>query len=272
MVFAIGIAHRRGIAPSVAAALLFVLAAALPVAPVLIRNAVHYDAVSLTTQTGEHLAYWIVPLVTQRADGTPYQVTVERMRALVAQRMAARGLSANSDPFRVAAVKSEVAREELSRLPASALVKSWLEGMLVNLASPALILDPRARALPKPSFYDTPGRTLWEKAVAYLFADPGLYQVLLLAGLAGTLPFVLLSAIGSVLLLRTRFWAAIFAFGAAAYFLLVNGPVATPKYRLPIEPMLIVWSAIAMAWLARRWCAKSRPAASRATPSPTAQA
>ena len=26
-----------------------------------------------------------------------------------------------------------------------------------------------------------------------------------------------------------------------AYFVLINGPVASPKYRLPIEPILIIW-------------------------------
>ena len=36
-------------------------------------TSIHYGSFSLTAQTGDHLAFWIVPLVTQRADGTPYQ-------------------------------------------------------------------------------------------------------------------------------------------------------------------------------------------------------
>lgn len=252
VVFAVGIVHRRALAPSLIATLLFAAAAFLPATPVLIRNVVHYGAWSLSTQTGAHLAYWIVPLVTQRANGTPYQITVDQMKALVTQRMAARGLGAGSNPFAVAAIKSELAREQLARLPVSAFVRSWLEGMVVNLGAPALLLDPRARALPKPSFYNTPGRTLWEKVQAYLFDDPGLYQVLLLVGLAGTLPFVLLSAFGLALLRRMQLWGAMFALGTAFYFLMINGPVAAPKYRLPIEPLLIVCSAIPLAWIVGR--------------------
>jgi hypothetical protein len=34
-----------------------------------------------------------------------------------------------------------------------------------------------------------------------------------------------------------------------AYFLLISGPVATPKYRLPMEPVLIVLAAIPLARL-----------------------
>ena len=48
----------------------------------LIRNIIQYGSFELVTQTGDHLAFWIVPLVAQRADGTPYDVTVARMQAL----------------------------------------------------------------------------------------------------------------------------------------------------------------------------------------------
>ena len=108
------------------------------------------------------------------------------------------------------------------------------------------------RALPKPSFYNTPGASLWQKARAYLFDDPGRYQLLLILGLIAMVPFVVLEAIGFVMLARASPWAAVFAGGVIAYFLLLNGPVATPKYRLPIEPVLIVLAAIPLAWMAQR--------------------
>ena len=231
----------------------------------LLRDVIHYGSFSLTTQTGHHLADWIVPLVTERADGTPYQNTVDRMEALYAQRAQAilcaprklecgaeHDLNGQTNPFQRAAVKSEVAREAMARLPLSAYAKAWLEGMVVNLASPALLIDPRVRALPKPSFYNTPGASLWEKTRAYLFDDPAAYQVLLIVGLVAMLPILMLEAAGFVMLARTLPWAAVFAGGVLAYFLVLNGPVATPKYRLPMEPVLIVLAAIPLARLAER--------------------
>src|SRR5262249_47055598 len=90
LVFALALAHGRGFVRALAVAMLFSLAAAPPISPVLLRNAVHYGSASLTSQTGEHLAFWIVPLVTERADGTPYQTSVERMEASVQQRLSSR--------------------------------------------------------------------------------------------------------------------------------------------------------------------------------------
>jgi hypothetical protein len=250
VVFVASMTHRRGLGPALAAAVLFTIGAAAPIAPVLARNVIHYGSFALTSQTGDHLAFWIVPLVAQRADGTPYQDSVDRMEALYRQRLAQRG--SETDPFRVAALKTELAREEMSRLPLSAFVKAWLEGTVVNLGAPALLDDPRVRALPKPSFYNTPGASLWQKTHTYLFHDPGRFQLLLVAGLVAMLPFLALELIGFLVWARTRPWAALFGAGVVGYFLLVNGPVASPKYRLPMEPVLIVLAVIPLAWLVER--------------------
>jgi hypothetical protein len=246
IVFVIALVRRWNVGPALAAALLFALAAA-PIAPVLARNAVRYHSLDVTSQTGDYLALWIVPLVTERADGTPYQATFDRMDALYRQQA-----GTESNPFRRSAIASGLAWQAMARLPPAALAKAWLEGAVVNLTAPALLADPRVRALPKPSFYNTPGAGLWQKARAYLFDDPGRYQLLLILGLIAMVPFLVLEAIGFAMLARTLPWAAVFAGGVIAYFLLLNGPVATPKYRLPIEPVLIVLAAIPLAWIAER--------------------
>jgi len=252
VVLVVALRARRRLAPALLATALFVAAVVAPVAPVWLRNWVHYASPSLTAQTGDHLAFWIVPLVKERADGTPYQTTVDRMEARYRQALAERDANAQSNPFVLAAIKAEVAREEIARLPLKAFAAAWLEGMVVNLGAPALLGDPRVRALPKPSFYNTPGAGLWQKARAYLFDDPGRYQLLLVAGLIAMVPMLALEAIGFVMLARRLPWAAVFAGGVIAYFLLVNGPVATPKYRLPMEPVLIVLAAIPLARLTER--------------------
>ena len=252
LIFAAAVIRWRSSARALVAVIAFAVAATVPIAPVLLRNAIQYGSFSVVSQTGEHLAFWIVPLVAQRADGTPYETTVARMQELYRKRLAERGLNEDSNPFLLASVKSELAREEMARLPLAAYVKSWLEGMAVNLAAPALLADPRVRALPKPSFYNTPGVSLWERARIYFLKDPGLYQVLLAAGLAAMLPFLLLEAAGFVLLARRRPMAALLAAGVLIYFFLLSGPVATPKYRMPMEPVLIVLAAIALAAFAER--------------------
>ena len=62
------------------------------------------------------------------------------------------------------------------------------------------------------------------------------------------------------MLARTLPWAAVFAGGLLAYFLLLSGPVAAPKYRLPMKPVLIVLAALPLARLVQRSCRNPAPA------------
>ena len=236
--------HGRRMLASVIATTLFTAGIALPIAPLMLRNVTLYGSWHLMSQTGE-LAFWFVPLVTERAYGVPFQQTLDRLRAEYAARAAASSLNENSNPFRLDDLKIELAREAMAKLPLKASFAVWLEGMVVNLASPAIILDPRVRELPKPSFYNTPGQTLSGKARNYIFDNPGLYQSLLVLGLLSMLPFLILQAVGLVLLYRIYPWAAVCALGILVYFLIINGPVANSKYRLPMEPVLIILTAIA---------------------------
>src|SRR5262249_56296710 len=103
-----------------------------PMAPGLVRNAIRYDSLSVTSQTGDYLALWIVPLVTERADGTPYQTTFDRMDARYRQQA-----GAEPNPFRRSDIASGLAWQEMARLPPAALATAWLEGLVVDPGAPA---------------------------------------------------------------------------------------------------------------------------------------
>src|SRR5262249_57095274 len=98
---------------------------------------------------------------------------------------------AGPNPFRRSDIASGLAWQEMARLPPAALAKGWLEGMVVNLAAPALLADPRVRALPKPSFYNTPGASLWQKARGHPFHEPRRPQLRPILGPRALLPLLL---------------------------------------------------------------------------------
>jgi hypothetical protein len=249
--FIVARVQRRPVAAAFAAASLFALGVVAPITPVLARNLIYYRTLSLTSQTGDHFAFWIAPLAIQRANGTPYRDSIDRILALYRHETDQDSTLADN-PFRRAAVLSRIAREVLADVPRLAIAEAWVEGMLVNFAAPALLDDPRVRALPKPSYYGTPGATLWQKARVYLFDAPGLFQLLMLSGLSCMLLFLALESVGFVMLAQQWPWAAALCAGVLAYFVLLNGPVIGPKYRLPMEPILIVLAAIPLARVAER--------------------
>ena len=150
----------------------------------------------------------------------------------------------------------EVGKEASSGLPVSAFAKSWLFGAAINLGSPAILLSPPILQMPRTGFYSTPGASPFAKVVNFMFhSDNAYYAWALLLGLGGV---VLVRAIQ---ILGLREWivgkdssTVLILFGLwAVYILAVNGPVASPKYRLPLEPLLMVLTGAGMVAVQDRW-------------------
>lgn len=262
IVAAVGVVlyHRKGWPAAAFAAAAVAVTATLPATPLLHRNVTEFDTWSLTSQSGTHLLYWVVPL--SRGDGRSHTEAAAALESAFRARLAARGLAQDSlGPFAESRQQRELAMEELAKIPATRLIAAWLEGAALNLGSPALLQDARLRALPRPSFYETAGDTLWQRVAAYLGAGSGAFQAALVIAVGGAVAVSLLQAYGFVRLARDGPWIALFAGLWLLYVLVVSGPVAAPKYRLPLEPVLIPLTAIAVVDLWRRLRARASVAA-----------
>jgi hypothetical protein len=212
---------------------------ALSIAPVLWRNVSQYGGWGLTPQSGIHLAYWIVPLVQEARDGTPWPIGYERMRKEMEQRYP----SESDNPFEQSRRFEALAREKLAELGPFAIAKAWIFGAAINLGSPAVTLSPIVSSLPRTGFYATPGTSMPNKIFNFLFhSDNAIYAWTLILGIAGLVVMRLIQLVGlSTLIGEANNLAILLLFFFWILFILaVSGPVASPKYRLPIEPVLMV--------------------------------
>ncbi len=265
VVFLIALKHGRGLRIAAIAAVLFAVGAVLPITPVLYRNITTFDTFALSTQGGGHALQWVYPRVRRAADGTPLKQTQREIDQLLAERRAALGAAYDSDnPFSSSRLQMGLARELLAEMPLSAFLRTWAQGIAVNLGAPAIAVDPRVRALRRTGFSETSGDGLLSRLARFLRHEPLGYTLLVSAGLVGS-AIALAFQMGGLALLAARLpWAALFATLYLAYFLLINGPIGSPKYRLPMEPVLIVLQSYVMAhlisWLRRRRAKRPRPA------------
>ncbi len=227
-------------------------------APILARNISHYGSAQLTSQGGAYSLLWLAPLVLESADGTPHAEGARRMQARYEREI---GGVEPDNPFVRSALMSATARRAFAELGAGAAVKAWLIGGAINLFSPAMILSPPVSSLPRTGFYDMAGDNKLEKLSAFLLRNdnPTYAWVLivsflaLLAVRAGQL-FGLGRGLLSQTSRETRIILVLMLLWTA-YILLVNGPIASPKYRLPIEPFSAICAGFAyLAW--RDWISR----------------
>jgi 4-amino-4-deoxy-L-arabinose transferase-like glycosyltransferase len=246
----VAVIRRRPFASSVRQLAAAAVVAGLLISPLLARNVIHYGAWSLTAQTGTHSAFWIVPLVRQAKDGTPWEKGAEEMQRRELSTAAAR----STNPFQESRRRSELAREAMAELGMAAAAKAWIFGAAVNLGSPAVTLSPPVMNLPRIGFYATPGDTPLEKIGNFLFrSSNAIYAWIVLAGIAGLAAIRLVQLIGFFAVLRRpEHWPILLLLSSwIVYVLLVNGPVASPKYRLPIEAPLMVFTGAGFVSLSR---------------------
>jgi 4-amino-4-deoxy-L-arabinose transferase-like glycosyltransferase len=250
------VVQRENLRQQIAQMLMAGVVAGLCVGSISVRNEVQHGSWSLTPETGYHVFGWVVPLVQEAEDGTPWQRTydrlAERRRALYPQ--GGTGTFDESEQFMA------IAKEEMAKLHVASFVKAWAFGAVINLSSPAIILSPPIQTIPRAGFYDTTGKTLFEKVWNFLFHSAGaIYSCALYLGVLGVAVIRLVQLRGAVAIsMETRNIAIGLLFlGWIVFILLVNGPIASPKYRLPIEPVLMTLTGAGW-WALRQKMAKRR--------------
>ncbi|MBT5659031.1 MAG: hypothetical protein HOJ02_02630 [Rhodospirillaceae bacterium] len=255
LTFAVPLIQRKPLKTAVFSSIAFTLACAIPLSPLLTRNISAFDSAALSAQSGHHLLGWVVPLVRGIGDGTPHDTASRQTHEGYATYLAEENITPTDNPFRESTRMSEYALEELKKMPASWIARIWVQGAAINLAAPAILIDPRVRALPKPSFYDTPGAGFGARLWSFVEESSGAYFTILALGIAGAGLVLILQGVGFIRLVQLSPWAALFAGLMVLYFLGVTGPVTSPKYRLPLEPVLIILTALGLAapFWARLW-------------------
>jgi hypothetical protein len=189
----------------------------------------------------------VAPLVRRAADGTPREIGAAALYADASGQLSADGQKLEEmNPFEQSQSLTRFGLDAIAAHPFSAIVKAWANGAAVNLAAPAAAIDTRVRALPHPSFDETEGDGLLGQTTNFLLQSSPAYLAVMGASILLSVFFLGLQGYGMFALTRDAPWAALFAALCIGYFLAVNGPVGSPKYRLPFEPILIILSCLTL--------------------------
>jgi hypothetical protein len=210
-----------------------------------LRNYLYYQHYEYTNQSGVHLLYWVVPLVKDFGSGIPQAETRERASELFKPYSFQK--KSPSDDFTESENMQLIGRRMLLESGGVAITKAWIIGAGLNLLSPAITVQPTIRGIPHNSFYETPGNSGLEKIVQFITAQENRLFVSVNAVAAlGTVGLFLMGLVGLNKLYKVNPIIAVIFVCWILYFLLLSGPVASPKYRLPFEPVWCVLIAVAV--------------------------
>ena len=211
------------------------------VAPVLIKNHNKYDSFALTSQNGTHMQNWVASEVVMLRDGVGRDDAVQQLQSKTNKALAVLSPSQQLNPFIRSAQQIDTALNEIVATPSQIIFKSWLQGAAINLAAPALIIDKRIRRLPHISFAGDTRGDLFARTQQFISGSSFVYVAALVISAVGAIIVSSFQFAGFFVQMRVNMMLAVLSALTVAYFLMINGPVGSPKYRLPIEPILIIW-------------------------------
>ena len=222
---------------------LFLIGAFLPISERLINNIKIHKTLSLTSQTGTHLAYWVTPAVIS------YTKDVNRQRALeiINDEVKNKG-SFKNDAYKDSKLLANTAFSMLKDVSYLDLTYLWARGSLLNILSPSILLDKNVRKLPHPSFYSVAEPLKWIKELFYT-KDYHYYLLIVLTSSISS-AFILLSLLlGPIELFKKDKFIFIVSISYILFFCIITGPVISPKYIVGILPCLFLYQAITLSKL-----------------------
>jgi hypothetical protein len=239
--------HREGFLPAAGKALMVGIVFVVWVAPWMTRHYSHYSRWSLTSQSGEHLLLYVVPLTWQYSKGISFFDGMKKVNEDLEERAKANHLNLKkASPFEVSDFQVRMALDYLGKEPKAAIAKAWFFGMVKNLFAPSIIDFSCLLKIERPHFLYTEGTTTLEQAWNFVKGMKGWFRwavigSMILLGLSR-----MLQVWGLIRLLRRNPWECFSLVLIIGYFLIVSGPVGYAKYRLPFEPILIVFLAVGL--------------------------
>ena len=218
---------------------IFLVFSLLPISSRVYENIKFHSSFSLTSQAGNHLAYWVVPLIISETKN------VSRADAIKHIDKIANNYKFTDNHYKNDKILRQVGFVALSEINKVDIVFHWIKAGLINIASPSILLDKSLRSLPHPSYYETGNILLWLKLI---FSNSEYYKYLIIFSIASFSSIFTLVAfiVGSVYFFRTNRMIFFLTTLYVLYFLLVTGPVLSPKYIFPILPCLFLYQGVTL--------------------------
>lgn len=228
---------------------IYILVVATLLGSTIQKNYQKYGSVALASDTGTHVVGWLIPSTYQYSGQGSYQ----EGQSLVKKKLKLALQSDNlielpQNPFESSSYKSKVGKEILFEFGFFNILKAWTVGSTINLLAPSIAYAPVVRSMKHPSFYETKGDGAIDKLFNYMKNNDGLFYLLILSvGTVISIVFILLTLIG-IFKMSLDFSPAIVTtlLLLIGYFLAITGPIVGTKYRLPIEPILILFVTYAI--------------------------
>ena len=240
IIFLVIRSHRSSNKKIFISLIFFVLIALIPVSYRWANNIIYNDTYALTSQSGSHAAYWMVPGVLTISQNLDRKSSV----ALVNKKIEENGGLTDS-PYKDSKIMLDVSRDILSKESILYISYAWLRSSALNIIASPILIDVRVRNLTHPSFAQEGNIIKWMKSIIANKDSLIYFNILLLSSIVSLYSGITF-IIGYYIFFKSNFYLSIISIFIIMFFCLITGPTVSPKYCLPYIPIIFYLQAISI--------------------------
>jgi 4-amino-4-deoxy-L-arabinose transferase-like glycosyltransferase len=262
LIIALRIERGLPFARCIALSLVAPIVMAIVASPLLIYNYVHYGYLALSSEVGSHLLFWVYGCL-----ATPWPCAdrgrIVAMIAPIANEHVQLVAGKHANPFAVSALMQSFAIQRIFDLPLWQIAWGWSWGAFRNLMQTGFYQVLTQFNQPPNFFSAMHGTGVLDRIGEFVrinWNNP--FMILWVISQFALVVSRAVQFLGALTgLTRPQFRGpTLLLIGLIVYVLALNGPVADPKYRIPMEPALLVLFAIGLTFnplvlILRSWIA-----------------
>ncbi len=222
-----------------ACCIIFLFFSLLPISSRIYNNVKFHESYALTSQAGTHLAYWVTPMILSETKNIDRETAIKLINKVASK------YTFTDDIYAADKILRKVGLEVLSDVNKADIIFHWIKSALINLSAPSILLDKNIRALSHPSYYEIGNIILWVKSI---ISNPKYYEYLFAISIASISSlFTIISLIvGMHHIFKNQREIFYITTLYILYFLIITGPILSPKYIFPILPCIFLYQGITL--------------------------
>jgi len=238
IIFLVIRSHRSSNKKIFISLIFFVLIALIPVSYRWANNIIYNDTYALTSQSGSHAAYWMIPGVLTISQNLDRKSSLDLINKKIEENGGLTG-----SPYKDSKIMLDVSRDILSKESILYISYAWLRSSALNIVASPILIDVRVRNLTHPSFAQEGNIIKWMKSIIANKDSLIYFNILLLSSIVSLYSGITF-IIGYYIFFKSNFNLSIISIFIIMFFCLITGPTVSPKYCLPYIPIIFYLQAI----------------------------
>lgn len=243
---------KKNITSNLKSLSIFLIIFSIILSPWCIRNYKLFDNYSLTNSAGPNLAGYYLPYLASNQENKP----VNQTRDIIYKELK-KTINYDQNPFNYSIEESKFFLKKIKNYSLIVFIETWLEGNLKFIFTPPIVDLYYLLDIDKTNFSEINEKSFIKSCLIYLFDNENKqFSILMILSIFIIMISRMLSLISLFVFEKKNFLIMAIMVSIIILNLILTGPIGSARYRIIVEPFLIIMFSISLNFIIEKFSRK----------------